>query len=71
MSMISIEAPMCSGCNKSSVILLTETQFEGVKAWLAGVAIQTALPDLSPELRDTLKTGWHADCFDEAFGTEE
>jgi hypothetical protein len=71
MPMISIETPKCFGCAKSSVILLTQTQLEGVKAWQAGALIQNALPDLSPELRETILSGWHAACFDKAFATED
>ena len=71
MPMISIETPKCEGCAKSSVILLPQTQLEGVKAFRAGAAIQNALPDLSPALRETILTGWHDACFDKAFATEE
>ena len=71
MPMTSVETPECFGCGKSSLVTLTADQLEGFMAWQRGALIQNALPGLSPEVRETLMTGWHAACFDKAFATED
>jgi len=43
----------------------------GFKAWKAGMPIQRALPELSPDDREALITGFCNVCWDVMFGFED
>jgi hypothetical protein len=44
---------------------------EKVARWQAGEFVQDVFPDMSASERETLISGSHAKCFDEAFGGDE
>lgn len=44
---------------------------EGLRQWQDGTHIQYAFPELSPEVREQIKTGIHPDCWEQAFGGME
>jgi hypothetical protein len=58
----------CVECNKEIGL---EVPIEGYFKWLDGTHIQTALPDLAPELRELLISGICPKCWDEMFADIE
>jgi hypothetical protein len=41
-----------------------------VEAWRSGQLIQDVFPDLTPDVREQIMTGYHSACFDLAMGEE-
>lgn len=70
--MARIVAPKCHVCGKSAVVEVTENQF-----WTythqaeLGVHIQTIFPDWTPDERELLITGTHAECWEKIFGSQD
>jgi hypothetical protein len=50
----------CPGCGKRSTI---EVPDAGYIAWMQGTLyLSEAMPELTPEQRDQVLTGWHPEC---------
>lgn len=60
---------VCSFCEQPSHV--NGVRAEGFAAWQYGTKIQHALPELSDGDRETLVSGCHESCFDEAFADED
>ena len=66
---VTVTTPKCMVCGKFGEV---EVDSVGHYRWKhQGVLIQLALPNLSTELREQLKTGTHPACWDEMFPDEE
>jgi hypothetical protein len=63
-STIRVQCPTCLVCGDASVMTVDAAAFA---AWNRGTLIQVAFPDLSDAQREQLKTGYHADCWDQMF----
>jgi hypothetical protein len=61
-----VETPECSWCGKGGIV---EVPAPGFFAYQLGALIQDAFPELSPALREQLKTGYHPECWTTMFGT--
>jgi hypothetical protein len=57
----------CIFCNDVAVVYADP---DGLKAWRNGTLIQKALPSLSNDERELLKTGIHSICWVENFGED-
>ena len=66
--MITVVATCCPFCGKIDFI---EVDTEGYLAWQEGELIQNALPTLSADKREMLKTGICPACWDNMFGSKE
>lgn len=52
----------CPGCGKRSTIEVSEAAW---LAWMQGsLYLVEAMPELTPEQRDQLLTGWHPECLE-------
>ena len=60
-----IETPTCGICDKAGVV---EAPFVNYLQWSFGMLIQDAFPNMSPELREQLKTGIHPECYQKMLG---
>lgn len=65
---VSANTPACMVCGQRSVV---EVDAAGHKAWKEGALIQVALPELTADERELLKTGTHAACWDVFAGEED
>lgn len=54
----------CMFCMKASEI---KVPTNGFFKWFQGALIQDAFPNLTPGQRETLQSGSHEECFDDAF----
>lgn len=59
---------MVSGIERCLDLPVTQEQID---AWENGELIQNAMPDLTPDQREFIKTGTTAEEWDETFGEEE
>lgn len=59
---------LCPWCSGTATV--TGIPAEGFQQWQAGEFIQHALPGLTAGQRETLISGSHESCFDEAFPDE-
>ena len=50
---------------------LPDLDNEKFQRWLMGELIQSVWPDMSPSMRETLMSGYHAECFALDFPEEE
>lgn len=57
----------CPFCGETGTI---RARVEGMQAWQKGALIQHALPELTPAQREQLITGFHPECFEDAFPPE-
>lgn len=57
--------PMCADASE------LEVDEQGALRWRQGELIQKALPELTPDQRELLMTGFHSDCWDKAFSEED
>lgn len=62
------KTPVCMGCDKSSRFELDK---DDVDRWRAGEYIQNVWPDMTAEDRETMISGFHAECFDALFADED
>lgn len=53
--------PPCVLCGRDSVI---DVPTHGLEAWRAGEYIQTALPEMLPEVREQMISGTHPTCWE-------
>jgi hypothetical protein len=58
----------CILCGLASVVT---APIEGYKKWLDGAMVQEAFPELPAGQRETIQSGMHEKCFDEAFEFDE
>lgn len=58
----------CIKCGKREEILIDRTKYN---RWQSGEHIQNVWPEATPEWRELLITGIHAECWKEMFGGEE
>lgn len=58
---VTVTTQACMVCNRKSRMTV---EAAGYEAWEGGVLIQKALPDLTNDERELLKTGTHPDCWD-------
>ena len=67
--MASVSVPkVCPFDNKVSVLILDA---DAVDAYNAGAFVQDAFPNLSAEIRETIKTGICSACQDDIFSEDE
>lgn len=59
-----VQTPVCGVCGKQDVLTMTDAEWAALQS---GVAIQVALPNWSPAMREELKTGYHPQCWEELF----
>jgi hypothetical protein len=59
---------MCVMCSKPNAVEVLEEEYE---VWRRGAFVQEAFPNTSPADRETLISGTHGKCWDEAFGEED
>jgi hypothetical protein len=57
----------CNHCGKTEILGVDAAAYT---AWRSGQLIQDAFPDLTPEVREQIMTGYHSACFDLAMGEE-
>ena len=55
-----VQTPDCHICGESGIV---EVPAPGFFAYQLGALIQDAFPQLSPALREQLKTGYHPECY--------
>lgn len=60
-----VTTPACPECGKTSTRFLPIAKFN---EWQRGAMIQDVFPEMPAAERETLKTGWHAACWDNMFG---
>lgn len=60
-----VTTPACPGCGKTSTRFLPIDKFH---RWQRGALIQDVFPEMSAADRETLKTGWHGECWSKMFG---
>jgi hypothetical protein len=66
--MAKITTDPCIVCGETSVM---EVETRGFVRWKGGWLIQDAFPEMSPDLREQLKTGTHPACFESMFADDE
>jgi hypothetical protein len=59
-----LKTKQCPRCGRIDEFEVDEAQ---VKAWKSGTLIQKAFPDLTPDQREQLITGYDSACWDELF----
>lgn len=59
---------MCPFCHKAGMVTILEKQYHW---WQDGMAIQNAMPDVSPGDREFLKSGIHSTCWDAEYPPDE
>lgn len=64
-TMMVVPTPRCPECGEAGLL---QVPADGWDTWQAGELIQVAFPELSVDTREQLKTGYHADCWETAFG---
>lgn len=52
---------VCPFCGKENVVYVAENEY---RAWQNGACIQDAMPDLTPDERELVKTGICSACWD-------
>ena len=60
-----VETPQCGICNEAGTVEITLQEY---LCWEMGMLIQDAMPNVSPEIREQLKTGTHPKCYKEMLG---
>lgn len=65
---IVVTTPACTLCHRTSTLQVPAV---GYHEWQAGEFIQVALPNLTADEREMLKTGTHPDCWDSIFPDED
>ena len=60
-----VETPQCGICKEAGMVEITLQEY---LCWEMGMLIQDAMPDVSPELREQLKTGTHPKCYKKMLG---
>lgn len=58
----------CPICRKTATVEVPE---DGMKRWMAGELLQTALPDVPAATREQLLTGIDAECWTKMWSEEE
>lgn len=58
----------CPLCGETSLVEVPE---EGYKRYREGAFVQDAFPELSVGERETIISGSHSKCFDDAFGEDD
>lgn len=59
---------VCPLCDNMSHVVIPVVAYD---KWLQGAKIQDAWPESTPGQRETLISGSHESCFDEAFAEDE
>lgn len=62
------KCPTCMHCGKSARVTLDKSD---VDRWKDGAYVQTVWPDMTPEDRETLISGFHPECFAAIFGGDD
>lgn len=65
---VMITTPNCPMCGKPSEVAVEGL---GYRQWKAGKLIQNALPGLTTDERELLKTGSHPECWEKIFKGDE
>ena len=64
--LVQVRSPRCPECGVDSEFMV---DYNSYRQWSnRGTLIQQAFPDMSIHDRETLKTGYHQKCWDDAFG---
>lgn len=58
----------CIACGSETEMLLNADKFA---AWQSGMFVQDVWPEMTPDERELLLTGIHANCWDEMFRDAE
>lgn len=67
-TMMVIPTPRCPECGEADLVQIPA---DGYHRWENGALIQDAFPEMPPGRREQLKTGYHSECWDTAFGWME
>lgn len=63
---VQVRSPRCPECGDDSEFMVDYSSYQ---KWVSReTLIQQAFPDMSIHDRETLKTGYHQKCWDNAFG---
>jgi hypothetical protein len=57
-------------CPKCKEVYGIDVKAEAYVNWLTRMLIQDAFPEMSSEDRESLKTGYHSECWNSIFGEE-
>jgi len=70
--MFTVTTPACIKCGKQTEFSIPTSLWEGYQSWQSGSAlIQEALPTLSVDERELLKTGIHVECWELVTNTDK
>lgn len=67
-TMTEFHTPACIVCHLTSIVELDTEKFD---RWKGGEHVQNVWPEKSPDERERLMTGIHAECWKEIFGGSE
>lgn len=67
MSYVTIVTKPCRICGETSMLSVWKQDYE---RYLNGALIQDAFPDLKASVRETIKTGYHPECWDNYLGPD-
>lgn len=59
---------VCPRCGAETIVSANRVDIEN---WVGGLVIQKALPYLTTDQREALKTGWCKDCVDYLMGSHD
>ena len=68
MSYVTYSTKPCPVCKETSYMELWR---EDVERYRHGAFLQDAFPDLKPEVREMIHTGYHPACWDKVMGSDD